>query len=140
MIQMSLIPVFDGASYSPELDATRLITQFTRVRALMLDGKWRTLSEIHREVGGSEAGISARLRDLRKARNGGWNVERIDWRWTLAVQDCEMTRAEESFLEEMAKDAIRATKNLRDLDGLGLVYLALAEKAYLAGKNSNENR
>jgi hypothetical protein len=42
----------------------------------MLDGTWRTLEGIRSTVGGSEAGISARLRDLRKPRFGGYGVER----------------------------------------------------------------
>ncbi len=32
----------------------------------MLDGKWRTLSELREIVGGSEGGVSARLRELRR--------------------------------------------------------------------------
>lgn len=67
---------FDGATYSPSLDLSRLESQLERVRELMLDSKWRTLDEIHRIVGGSEAGISARLRDLRKPRFGSYQVNR----------------------------------------------------------------
>lgn len=74
--QLDLLPQFDGGTFSPELDADRLTNQFQRVKTLMLDGKWRTLSEIHQQCGGSEAGISARVRDLRKARNGGYQVEK----------------------------------------------------------------
>lgn len=69
-------PLFDGVTYSPVHDSVRLGTQLHRVRSLMLDGSWRTLGEIQREVGGSEASVSARLRDLRKERFGGWSVER----------------------------------------------------------------
>lgn len=76
MTQLSLLPVFDGATFTPELDADRLTTQLSRVKALMLDGHWHSLAEIARRVGGSEAGVSARLRDLRKPRNGGYTVER----------------------------------------------------------------
>jgi hypothetical protein len=40
-------------------------TQNGRVLALMRDGQWRTLGEIKAGIGGiSEAGVSARLRDL----------------------------------------------------------------------------
>jgi hypothetical protein len=76
MTQLDLLPQFDGATFNQELDADRLTNQFQRVKALMLDGKWRTISQIQQQCGGSEAGISARLRDLRKARNGGFTVER----------------------------------------------------------------
>jgi hypothetical protein len=40
----------------------------------MLDGQWRTLSQIVLHVGGSEAGVSARLRDLRKQKFGAYTV------------------------------------------------------------------
>lgn len=43
-----------------------------KVRDLMLDGEWRTLGEIALAVGHSEAGCSARLRDLRRH---GYTVE-----------------------------------------------------------------
>lgn len=42
----------------------------------MLRGGWWSLRELHNLAGGSEAGISARLRDLRKPRFGGYQVER----------------------------------------------------------------
>lgn len=67
---------FDGATFSPILDGKRLTTQFDRVRALMLDGGWRTLQEVAAIAGGSEAGVSARIRDLRKPRFGALVVER----------------------------------------------------------------
>jgi hypothetical protein len=67
---------FDGATYEPALDQERLSSQLRRVKILMNDGKWRTLSAIARCVGGSEAGVSARLRDFRKDRFGALTVER----------------------------------------------------------------
>jgi hypothetical protein len=69
-------PVFDGDTFEPARDAARLAGQLARVRQLMADGAWRTLREIAIHVGASEAGASARLRDLRKARFGGHTVER----------------------------------------------------------------
>lgn len=42
----------------------------------MSDGEWRTLHQIQAIVGGSEAGISARLRDLRKEQFGTYIVNR----------------------------------------------------------------
>lgn len=66
---------FDGSSLQVE-DEARLTSQFDRVLALMRDGRPRTLHQIHCAVGGSEAAISARLRDLRKARFGGYRVVR----------------------------------------------------------------
>lgn len=67
---------FDGATFDPALDKVRLTGQLERVQRLMADGQWRTLKEIQAVVGGSEAGLSARLRDIRKPRFGGRNVER----------------------------------------------------------------
>ena len=68
---------FDGATYDRQHDQQRLTTQLERVLALMLDGRYRTLAEIRHELGtGSEASISARLRDLRKIRFGAWIVDR----------------------------------------------------------------
>jgi len=74
--QLDLIPQFDGSTFQPERDGERLRSQLQRVRDLMIDGQWRTLRQIAHQVGGSEAGVSARLRDLRQGRNGGWIVER----------------------------------------------------------------
>jgi hypothetical protein len=66
---------FDGPDVS-EADRERLNTQLWRVYRLMRGGGWHTLAEIARAVGGSETGVAARLRDLRKARFGGHQIER----------------------------------------------------------------
>jgi hypothetical protein len=68
---------FDGKTYDPALDHDRLRTQLGRVYALMIDGRWRTLYEIAGRIRhGSEAAVSARLRDLRKPRFGSYRVLR----------------------------------------------------------------
>lgn len=67
---------FDGETYVPALDQERLSSQFLQVKDLMSDGQWHTLTEIATAVGGSEAAVSARVRDLRKSRFGGYTVER----------------------------------------------------------------
>lgn len=67
---------FDGPTFSAALDGERLTTQFHRVEHALSDGRWWTLRDLQQAVGGSEAGISARLRDLRKQRFGGRTVER----------------------------------------------------------------
>ncbi len=76
-------PDFDGNTYEPNFDATRLRGEMARVYNIMLDQQWRTLSEINLAIQHSfygqhdpEASISARLRDLRKARFGSHTVER----------------------------------------------------------------
>lgn len=65
-------PVFRGKTLEAE-DVPRLTRQLDRVRGLMADERWRTLSQIARACNGSEASVSARLRDLRRE---GYTVER----------------------------------------------------------------
>jgi len=73
----TVIPAyFDGETYEPGIDQKRLTGQLLRVYALMSDGKWRTLSQISKEAQGSEASVSARLRDLRKERFGKHRIDR----------------------------------------------------------------
>ena len=66
---------FDGKTYNPSRDYTRLKTQLEAVQELMADGRWRTLDTIKGLCGGSDASISARLRDLRKSKHGGLTVK-----------------------------------------------------------------
>jgi len=89
---------FGGTTYDPTLDSSRLGTQLAETFRIMRDGQWRTLSEIAREVKGSEAGISARLRDLRKHRFGSYTVERRrrsvgTWEYKLITIFDEETRS-----------------------------------------------
>jgi hypothetical protein len=67
---------FDGKTYEPGKDHARLGGQLLAVFELMQDGAWRTLAEISAVVGGSEAAVSARLRDLRKEKYGAHEVDR----------------------------------------------------------------
>lgn len=72
---------FDGDTIEPEKDNIRLESQLYRVKELMSDSEWRSLFEIKNELVSrgkncSEAGISARLRDLRKDKFGGHTVNR----------------------------------------------------------------
>ena len=67
---------FDGSTFEPDQDEDRLTTQFKRVFAVMADGREHTLVELSEKTGGSEAAVSARLRDFRKERFGGWTVRR----------------------------------------------------------------
>jgi len=71
-------PSFDGETYDPAKDKDRLKKQLGRVWDTMKDGKWRTLDEIRWVCGDgdSEAAVSARLRDLRKPKFGGYVVLR----------------------------------------------------------------
>jgi len=68
--------LFDGATYNSARDGARLESQAAKVAFLMADKRWRSLAAIAALVGGSEAGVSARLRDFRKKKFGSKTVER----------------------------------------------------------------
>lgn len=67
--------LFDGATASAE-DNGRLSAQLERVRAAMEGAGWVTLEQLHRATGDPAASISARIRDLRKAKFGARQVDR----------------------------------------------------------------
>ena len=67
---------FDGDTYSPVLDHKRLTGQLERVHAFMSDGQWHSLASLAFASGGSEAGVSARIRDMRKQKFGGHIIGR----------------------------------------------------------------
>lgn len=60
---------FDGNTYVAELDEKRLTTNLDRTVAATRGGDWFSLERLAFEVGCSEAGVSARLRDLRKPKH-----------------------------------------------------------------------
>lgn len=75
---------FDGETCDDKLDGPRLRHQLERVREYMLAifPTWKSLSEISVELGRlypctrfPEASVSARLRDLRKPKFGGYTVK-----------------------------------------------------------------
>ena len=65
----------DGATFAEE-DRKRLNKQALRVYAVMRDEQFHSLHTISERTGDPEASISARLRDLRKAKFGGHTVVR----------------------------------------------------------------
>ncbi len=67
---------FDGETYVAARDEARLTTLYERVVGHMADGFDHTLPEIARATGGTEASVSARLRDMRKERNGSHVVDK----------------------------------------------------------------
>ena len=67
---------FDGETYDRQQDGKRLLSLLERVKSIMLPGNWRTLKELKDQTGGTESSVSARLRDLRKDKFGGYEIER----------------------------------------------------------------
>ena len=67
---------FDGKTYDHAKDNLRLKTQLARVLSVMYDNQWKTLGEISAVTKDPQASISARLRDLRKQKFGGYVIER----------------------------------------------------------------
>lgn len=70
------IPDFDGETYSRTHDHARLGKQYLSVLNVMRDGRWRSLADISAIIAAPQASISARIRDMRKAKFGGYGVER----------------------------------------------------------------
>jgi hypothetical protein len=68
---------FDGDTYEKDVDYKRLSTSLKKIKHIMSHprGQWWTLFELAKLTGSSEAGVSARVRDLRKDKNGGHTIE-----------------------------------------------------------------
>ena len=69
-------PTFDGQTYDEKRDKVRLSTQLGRVLDVMKRGHWYTLQELSQRTLSPESSVSARLRDLRKPRFGGYEIQR----------------------------------------------------------------
>jgi hypothetical protein len=75
------VPRFDGADIQPA-DHARLADQIGRVYAVLEDGDWWSVQaiagviELRFRVTDPEISISAQLRNLRKPRFGGHQIER----------------------------------------------------------------
>lgn len=66
----------DGETFDPKKDRKRLNKQTQDVYNVVADGRWRTLRQISDATGHPESSVSARLRDLRKSKFGGFKIER----------------------------------------------------------------
>ena len=75
-IDFTAPPRFDGADYKHERDAVRLSGQILRVFEVIRHGGWFTLEDIAVLAQAPPASVSAQLRNLRKARFGGFRIER----------------------------------------------------------------
>lgn len=92
--ELTIAPHFDGETYDPALDHDRRTRQVDRVRQALWDARrtgdvvahtlgtspedygWVTLGDLSALLGIPEASVSARLRDLRKPRFGGLQIDR----------------------------------------------------------------
>ncbi len=70
-------PHFDGRTYDHRIDGRRLKGQLQIIREYMLARAWQwvALDELERVTGYPGGSISARIRDLRKPKFGGYEVE-----------------------------------------------------------------
>ena len=94
---------FGGVTYDPDRDYTRLASALERVRAAVTGhrGEWWTLHQLAAIAQASEAGTSARLRDLRKPQFGGLPIEARRqigglWQYRLAPAPAPETLFEEA--------------------------------------------
>lgn len=69
------IATFDGETVEP-LDAVAFGDQLFAVWRIMIDGHWHNTHDIARRLDVSSESVGARLRDLRKAKFGSYNIER----------------------------------------------------------------
>lgn len=76
MFESRYMGIPDKGTFDNVVDGPRTSSQRKQIEALMNDGVWRTLAAIAAHTGASEAGASARLRDLRKKEYGARTVER----------------------------------------------------------------
>ena len=75
-IDLSNNPEFDGAVYDTSRDLNRLTGQIKRVHEVMSDGNWHTLDWISECATAPHSSASAQLRNLRKPKFGGFEIER----------------------------------------------------------------
>jgi predicted transcriptional regulator len=71
-----LLQRFEGAGVKTMDDHYRLLDQIDAIKALMIDGEWRTLQDIAKVTRYPTASISAQLRNLRKIGFGSHKVDK----------------------------------------------------------------
>lgn len=67
---------FDGPTFEEDRDGPRLGRQLVCVRNVLRDREWHTLQELADECEASTQSVSARIRDLRKAKFGACLVDK----------------------------------------------------------------
>lgn len=68
----------DGETFSRDRDLDRLDSAMGRIYSRMKDRNWYTLAELASAGECSEASASARIRDLRKKKFGGFYVDKAN--------------------------------------------------------------
>ena len=68
-------PDFDGETYDRKLDHKRLSGQLGKVHHALSGGSWWTLRQLANLTSAPEASVSARIRDLRKEKFGGYKIK-----------------------------------------------------------------
>ena len=98
-------PQFDGDDYQRNRDEERLSGQMLRVFNCMKDGEWKALRVIAEETHDPEASISAQLRNLRKEKFGGYEIERryikdglYEYRLVIVSYDSSKEKEEKDVL------------------------------------------
>lgn len=72
----SILGPRDGQTFDHKRDGARLNKQAQDVFNLLANGQWYTLDQISYCTNHPQASVSARLRDLRKPKFGGFTVEK----------------------------------------------------------------
>lgn len=75
-LDFSKKPDFDGDDYNAERDKQRLSGQLLDIFNIVKDGNWYSVTDIEELTGYKGTSISAQLRNLRKTRFGGYDIER----------------------------------------------------------------
>lgn len=75
-MQTQIVFRFDGSDYEHKRDGIRLTGQLERVFNVMRFGQWVSLQELALKAKCPEASASAQLRNLRKERFGGFEIEK----------------------------------------------------------------
>lgn len=74
--RFQLAEPFDGDSYERARDHVRLQGLLLATYEYMADGRWHLLGDLAETINCTPQGASARLRDLRKRKFGGFTVQR----------------------------------------------------------------
>ena len=89
--------LFDGYTYDESRDESALASQLDAVRNAMMNGQWWTYKQLrehlqrHHQINATDTSLSARIRDLRKIRFGGYKVQsrhktRREWEYRIDLQ------------------------------------------------------